>query len=544
MKKLVFLLSIVFFIGQAILYFAYINRFSFNFPVQDDVSLIEFIHAKGSGSDLFYQLFRVDNDHAIVIPRIATWVNQLIHGSVNFKQLIMWSAVTLTGCFYLVFTQFQKLKIAFPYFIPVGFILFQPQYFEVSNWAITGLQHINIILFVCLSLVALEKKNLKLALFWSILAGFTFGNGIVLFVVLAAYLIFAKRYKDLIIWGIGIGLYVGLLLPHYVFGQQAKFDFNVGYIANYALGILGACALDLSGGNLQAGIGLGALLFGYWAYLFFFKKVRNFFSYLFLFIVGTCLIIAIPRSSNDWTNYNSSRYFIYAPFALISLYALSLSQFQRFRKKIFICTSLLSLAFCFMSYHNHSAQMVARFQVNQADNDNWIRHQRVLGNVPQVFINDQKIVQDAFQLHYIDQEPGILAKKDLVYFSSDIPTWKLAESMLVERHETSIRERDAVWIKRFDYLLFPNFKGENTLNNAWYIMLQHNQTNKIYTVAINFKKGSLRKLIQEGHYLSNYGIAQLYTDGIEAGVYRLFLLNQKSGKNKLYRLAQMHEIRR
>jgi hypothetical protein len=544
MKKSIPLLSIGFFIGQAVLYIAYINRFSFHFPVQDDVTLIEFIHAKETGIGLFNQLFRVDNDHAIVIPRIATWLNQLIHGSVNFKQLILWSAVTLTGCFYLVFTQFQKLKIAFPYFIPVGFILFQPQYFEVSNWAITGLQHINIILFVCLSLVALEKNQLKLALVWAILAGFTFGNGIVLFVVLAAYLIFAKRYKDLIIWGIGIGLYVGLLLPHYVFGQQAKFDLNVGYIANYALGILGACALDLSGGNLQAGIGLGILMFSYWAYLFFFKKVRNFFSYLFLFIIGTCLIIAIPRSSNDWTNYNSSRYFLYAPFALISLYALSLFQFPEARKGIFIGTCTIAITFCFISYHVHTVQMIARFQVNQADNDNWIRHQRVLGNVPQVFINDQKIVHDAFQLHYIDQEPGILEKKDLVYFSSDTPTWKLAESMLVERHATTIRERNAVWIKRFDYLLFPNFKGENTLENAWYIVLQHNKTNKIYTVAINFKKGSLRKLVQEGHYLSNYGIAQLYTDGIAAGIYRLYLVNQKSGKNKLYRLAQMHEIRR
>jgi len=150
MKKLVFLLSIVFFIGQAILYFAYINRFSFNFPVQDDVSLIEFIHAKGSGSDLFYQLFRVDNDHAIVIPRVITWVNQLLHGSVNFKHIILWNALTLIGCFYLLFSQFQKLNINSPYFVPVGFLLFQPQFFEVSNWAITGLQHINIVLFVCL----------------------------------------------------------------------------------------------------------------------------------------------------------------------------------------------------------------------------------------------------------------------------------------------------------------------------------------------------------------------------------------------------------
>jgi len=541
-KKSISLLSIGFFIGQAVLYIAYVSRFSFHFPVQDDVTLIEFIHAKETGNELFNQLFRVDNDHAIVIPRIATWVNQLINGAVNFKQLILWSAFTLAGCIYLLYTQFNKLKIALPYFIPVGFFLFQPQHFEVTNWAITGLQHINIVLFVCLSLIALEKKHVILALFWAILAGFTFGNGIVLFVVLAAYLIFAKRYKDLITWGIGIGLYVGLLLPHYVFGQQAKFDLNVGHIANYAFGILGACALDLSGGNLVVGIGLGALMFGYWAYLFFVKRDRSFFAYLFLFIVGTCLIIAIPRSSNDWTNYNSSRYFLYAPFALICLYAMSLTQFPAFRKGIFIGTCTVAITFCFISYHIHTAQMVARFQVNQADNDNWIRHQQVAGNVPQVFVNDKKIVQDAFQLHFLDQEPGILSREDLVHFSADTPTWKLTEKMLLERHANPIRERQGIWFKRFDYLLFPNFIGENSLDHAWYLVMQHQESKTTYTVAINFKKGALRKWIVDRHYLSNYGIAQIYTDGIENGRYSLYLVDRKLGKNKLYRLDQTYEI--
>ena len=543
MKKSIPVLSIGFFIGQAILYIAYINRFSFHFPVQDDVTLIEFIYAKETGTDLFNQLFRVDNDHAIVIPRLATWLNQLIHGSVNFKQLILLSALTLSGCFYLLFTQFQKLKIALPYFIPVGFLLFQPQFFEVSNWAITGLQHINIVLFVCLSLVALEKNKLIIALFWAILAGFTFGNGIVLFVVIAAYFIFAKRYKDLITWALGLGLYVALLVPHYVFGQQAKFELNFGHIANYAWGILGACALDLTGGNLGAGIGLGAFMFGFWAYLYLYKKERSFFAYLFLFILGTCLIIAIPRSADDWTNYNSSRYFLYAPLALISLYAMSLNQFPQFRKGIFWGTSIVSIAFCCVSYHIHTAQMVARFQVNQADNDNWIRHQRVLGNVPQVFLNDQKIVADAFRLHFLDQEPGILSKDDLAHFSADTPTWKLAEPMLVERHANPIRERNAVWVKRFDYLLFPNFKGENTLDESWYVVLQHVQTKELFTVAINFKKGSLRKWIQEGHYLSNYGIAQIYPDAMTTGMYQIYLVHRNAAKNKLYRLEQTHEIR-
>jgi hypothetical protein len=186
--------------------------------------------------------------------------------------------------------------------------------------------------------------------------------------------------------------------------------------------------------------------------------------------------------------------------------------------------------------------MVARFQVNQADNDNWIRHQRVAGNVPQVFTNDQKIVQDAFELHYLDQKPGIISKEELVRFSSDTPMWKLTEKMLVERHANPIRERDGVWLKRFDYLFFPNFKGENSLDHAWYVVLRHTQSAMMYTVAINFKKGALRKWMLEVHYLSNYGIAQVYTDGLMPGAYQLYLVDRIQGKNTMYRLEQSYEI--
>ncbi len=381
-----------------------------------------------------------------------------------------------------------------------------------------------------------------MALLWALLAGFTFGNGIILFVVLAAYLIFTKRYIGLLECGFGIAIYLSILMPHYSFGQQAKFDLHLGNMTNYALGLLGATALDLSGGNLQIGILFGLLMFCFWAYLFVYKKDQGFFAYLFLFIIGTYLIIAIARSGYDWTTYNISRYFLYAPFALICLYAMSLTHFPQFRKKIFAGTSLLSLAFCFMSYHIHTAQMVARFQVNQADNDNWIRHQGVVGNVPQVFINDRKILQDAFQLHYLDQEAGILSNQELARFSNDTPTWKLTEKMLLEHHSSTIYERDGFWIKRFDYLLFPNFKGQNSLDHAWYVVLRHTQSAMMYTVAINFKKGALRKWVLEGHYLSNYGIAQIYTDGLMPGRYQAYLVDRIQGKNTIYRLDQSYEV--
>jgi hypothetical protein len=114
--------------------------------------------------------------------------------------------------------------------------------------------------------------------------------------------------------------------------------------------------------------------------------------------------------------------------------------------------------------------------------------------------------------------------------------------MLVEHHANPIRERNSVWVKRFDYLLFPNFKGENTLANSWYVQMQHEQTKAVFTVAVNFKKGSFKQLVTTGKYLSNYGIAQVYTDGIPSGTYTLFLLHRNNGQSKLYRLNQAHEI--
>jgi hypothetical protein len=65
----------------------------------------------------------------------------------------------------------------------------------------------------------------------------------------------------------------------------------------------------------------------------------------------------------------------------------------------------------------------------------------------------------------------------------------------------------------------------------------------MYTVAINFKKGSLRKWVLERHYLSNYGIAHIYTDGLMPGRYQVYLVDRIQGKNTMYRLDQSYEIK-
>ena len=87
------------------IFVCYILYFSFDFPYQDDVTLLEFINTTKNTpwnwSDFFQALFRVDNDHSIVIPRLITWIDYLLVGQVNFQHLIWLTLSELILILYL-----------------------------------------------------------------------------------------------------------------------------------------------------------------------------------------------------------------------------------------------------------------------------------------------------------------------------------------------------------------------------------------------------------------------------------------------------------
>ena len=539
------------------IFFAYTSYFSFNFPMQDDLTLVEFIVAKEQKktelSALVGDLFRVDNDHSIVIPRLITWINQEIEGALNFKHIVQYLNLLLILFFLLIARRFGKFQLDLHFLLPVSFLLFQPHFFEVIHWPIVGLQHIHILIFVVIALGLLEqKKSLFWPLFCAFMAGFTFGNGVTLFVLVGIYLFFEGREKE-IGWAIlSLIIYLMALIPIFNFSQQAKFGFSLLNTSFFALGILGSTALEFTKNQDQFAVGFGAMLMvsiGYFAFQKWVKKnetIDRFYFYLVIFVVGAILVIAIPRSGDDWTFYHTSRYFVYGVIALICLYLMGIKHLPKSQKKyLFYPMLAISLGFSFLSYYNNSATMIDRKNTLRADYDNWARHQTVICEVPQVFENIKPILSKAYANQWIQAEKQLIPSEQLAILNQIARPFKMTAPVEIQNHADSVKGKSDLWVKRYSFLAFNRLNVDNPIDKSWYIVLQHATSKKSFVSPVTYKKGAIRDFVFKPgtNYLSSTGVAIVHTEFLEHGKYQLYLCGvQDDKKNSYYRLDEGIQI--
>jgi hypothetical protein len=525
--------------------------------MQDDLTLVEFIVAKEQKktelSALVGDLFRVDNDHSIVIPRLITWINQEIEGALNFKHIVQYLNLLLILFFLLIARRFGKFQLDLYFLLPVSFLLFQPHFFEVIHWPIVGLQNIHILIFVAIALGVLEGKK---SLFWPLLcafmAGFTFGNGVTLFVLIGIYLFFEGRKKE-IGWAIlSLIIYLMALIPIFNFSQQAKFGFSLLNTSFFAFGILGSTALEFTKNQDLFAVGFGAMLMvsiGYFAFQKWVKKnetIDRFYFYLVTFVVGAILVIAIPRSGDDWTFYHTSRYFVYGVIALICLYLMGIKHLPKSQKKyLFYPMLAISLGFSFLSYYNNSATMMDRKNTLRADYDNWTRHQTVICEVPQVFNNVKPILSKAYTNQWIQGEKQLIPSEQLPILNQIASPFKMTVPVKIQNHADSVKGKSDLWVKRYSFLVFNRLNVDNPIDKSWYIVLQHATNKKSFVSPVSFKKGAIRDFVFKPgtNYLSSTGAAIVHTEFLEHGKYQLYLCGvQEDKKNSYYRLDEEIQI--
>ncbi len=541
-------------IANAAFFFAYTSYFSFNFPLQDDVLLIDFVVQKGHlGSDFYtwYQtFFGVVNDHSILVPRLSVWLIQLLNdGKIDFEWITRYNLIILIIFFVIIGKEFLRAKLPLVYLLPISFLLFQPHFQEVSNWPITGLQHLHILLFVALALSLLEEKNSVIgSLICAFLAGFTFGNGVALFILIMIYLFFEGSKKKIIWVGVSLGIYLLALIPIFNFSQQAKFAFSFSNTSFFELGILGSVALEFFKSKDFFALCLGALLLScivYFAFQKWVKKnsqINRFYFYYLIFILGATFVIAIPRSGIDWTSYHSSRYFVYGVIALICLYVLGIKQLPELQKKyLFYPALVISISFSFLSYHNNSASLIERNNSLQADHDNWNRNEAIICGVPQVFQNIKPILLEAYAKHLIQKEKILVPSEDLAKLNLIAKPFKLRVPLDVQSHADTLKGKMEFWVNRYSFIIFNQMGVDNPISKTWYLVIQHDFTKKSFLSPITFKKGAIRDFILKpgSNYLSQTGAALIHTEFLASGTYHLYLCSiQEEEKNRYYRVNE------
>jgi len=183
--------------------------YAVNVPWMDDTDafpdfLGRFLEAKDL-NERAWLLFKPNNEHRIVYAKLMNLLHYALTGTLNMRTLTMMSNITLFGILWLFWRVVKEQKIAPMYFLPVPFLLLQPQYYLTSLWTITGFQYQPVIFFGLLG-VYLLSRNTLLTFFGAVLAvffdSFTMSNGLFYWMVGLVVLALQGRYKMLGVWAV------------------------------------------------------------------------------------------------------------------------------------------------------------------------------------------------------------------------------------------------------------------------------------------------------------------------------------------------------
>ncbi|GAA4416950.1 hypothetical protein GCM10023187_48920 [Nibrella viscosa] len=183
-------------------------RYTVNVPWYDDVEsftgfLLEYLNAS-TWTDKLSVVLRPVNEYRIVFARLLTLLTYLATGTLDFRILIAGGLLCLIGTWALFVWVFVRNRVPLLYLIPLSLLIFQPQFYLTTFWAITGLQHQPVVFFCFLSLYLLAGRNLRYnlmpALLLAIVATFTNGNGMFIWFAGLGILLLQVRFSAAIAW--------------------------------------------------------------------------------------------------------------------------------------------------------------------------------------------------------------------------------------------------------------------------------------------------------------------------------------------------------
>jgi hypothetical protein len=184
-----------------------ILSYTVNIPWMDDIDaflsfLLGYVDASTAGERIDW-LLRPNNEHRILTAKLITLAMYALTGTINFKWLIISAFIFLLGLLFLFHRLFRSISLPLLAFIPVPFLLLQPQHYLVSMWAITGLQHEVALLLVFTSLYLLasgNRKGFSGALGIQLLASLSMSNGLFGWVAGTVVLAIQRRWVLLGLW--------------------------------------------------------------------------------------------------------------------------------------------------------------------------------------------------------------------------------------------------------------------------------------------------------------------------------------------------------
>jgi len=290
-------------------------------PYWDDymfISVIDNIENSDGVYEIFQELFRPHNEHAIFVSKLIFYLQFLITGSINYKLVALVGLCLLYIIVYILFITSEKLIRND--FLPIVFMLLFIPINNITNWAMVSVGWYGTILFSILSFYFLgkflecyHKFFLLAAIFFMILAPFSMANGILVGVI-SVFVFIQHDWEKIKVQLLPLSIYIFftvatlILIYHISFKEKSGEPFKIESgavnkifeIGQHYLLFLASPMKDLLNNNISLLTMVGLLLFLFIGFLCF--KIKNtiiqypFYYMLLLFMLFSMGLISLGRS--------------------------------------------------------------------------------------------------------------------------------------------------------------------------------------------------------------------------------------------------------
>lgn len=412
----------------------YNYTFAVDFPYMDDFMLVLFVYEYSTLDlgliDFLNKLFQSANSHKMVIPRLIALIDFGLTGDLNFRSYQLIVTINILMVISLMYHHFRKLGLSVYYFVPVVLLMLHPQYYDISLFALNGIQHTTVLLFSLLSIHFLTKDkpySLPVAIAFCFLSTFSHGNGFFSFCGILFYLLANRQFKKLAWTSLWMAIILTIFLYKTNDSGMARFPESLLLFLGSFFAFIGATmAQSANFGNLLA-ITTGLLIIIFVGTLILhslFKFIENrtdqnkqliFWLSFFSFIIGTSLIITLLRS---WSGLLiASRFQIYAALSMAVAYILLLVKYKRLRNFKFASIVIIGCVVVNVhSYYYFSDVVLGRKTQFVADIYNWKRYRTMFSVGKDYLDNSDYFFSPAFESNLFLTQTPVLPEKGIPHY--------------------------------------------------------------------------------------------------------------------------------
>jgi len=485
-------------------------------------------------------------EHRIVFTRLVVLISYGLTGGVSLKSLMIVSNVLWVAQLGILFNVFKKLSIDFFYFIPLCWILLNVHSFENIFWGTSSLGNFGLLFFTMVAAYGYTQSNLLgvwLGVLFSIAATFSYGNGLLTFLIGGTILALSRRWRDLgytfLVFIVTMGLYV-LTRAH-----ASPSSLDLTQPANYLHAVV--CFLAFLGSSVNfdayapsmlavwASVGWGAVLLGICIWLLLrnstlsFKKielqlnsVQWFGLFLLFFVCLTSLGVVYKRAEGDGLiGMFKGRYRMYPTWLLVVTYLLVLDWLrdkQNWRWLTSFSVAAISFNLLVLYYSVAPATNNRRIAIAQEFNSMYnadLLGLKMFDLTGEDFLRLQKLYQPSlfFREYEKQWKAPTLSLDTNGVFSLDSVYWDR------DRGNLNI-------LYRKDFI-----RPSKNLDDGAYIVLK--STSHAYMAAGIQQALPLKTFVRRRWYWDRGFVATFVPTAIAKGTYRIYLLRRQNGISEL-----------